>query len=257
MTSTIELTPQPHKGDNTMEIRPIRSEKDYERALEEIELRFDSAPGSADADILDVLVTLVEDYEEQHYSIPLPDPVEAIKFRMEALGLTRKDLEPIIGGRSRVSEILNRRRPLSLDMVRSLDTALGIPAEVLIQPYGLDMPIGADWGFEWRGYVNYHGARYEITFVPDERGAEDLDLVFSLAPLESPNCYLAKSARSSASQAPYESIGRSFVMDANNLLIETEEGLLPPDWDSGIADCFGTEWQDRAQEALTLVEIAE
>jgi HTH-type transcriptional regulator/antitoxin HigA len=84
-----------------------------------------------------VLVTLVEAYEAQHYSIPAPDPVEAIKYYMESRGLSRGDLEPYIGSRARVAEVLNRRRPLSLGMIRRLHTELGIPAEVLVQPYAV------------------------------------------------------------------------------------------------------------------------
>jgi HTH-type transcriptional regulator/antitoxin HigA len=118
-----------------MDIRPIRTEKDYEAVLTEIERLFDAAPNTPDGDHLEVLVTLVEAYEAEHYTVPAPDPVEAIKYYMESRGLSRGDLEPYIGSRARVAEVLNRRRPLSLGMIRRLHTGLGIPAEVLVQPY--------------------------------------------------------------------------------------------------------------------------
>jgi HTH-type transcriptional regulator/antitoxin HigA len=120
-----------------MEIRPIRTETDYEAALAEIERLFDAAPDSPEGDRLDVLATLVEAYEAQHYPIPEPDPVEAIKYTMESRGLSRADLEPFIGSRARVAEVLNRRRPLSLNMIRRLHAGLGLPADVLVQPYAV------------------------------------------------------------------------------------------------------------------------
>ena len=119
-----------------MEIRPIKTTADYEAALEEIEQLFQAEPGTPEGDRLEVLTTLVEAYEDQHYNLPLPDPVDAILYHMESRGLSRRDLEPYIGSRARVSEVLNRKRLLSLDMIRRLSTGLGIPAEVLIQPYG-------------------------------------------------------------------------------------------------------------------------
>jgi HTH-type transcriptional regulator/antitoxin HigA len=120
-----------------MEIRPIRTEADYEAALAEIERLFDAAPNTSESDRLDVLTTLVEAYEAQHYHIPEPDPVEAIKYYMESRGLSRSDLEPYIGSRARVTEVLNRKRPLSLNMIRRLYVGLGIPAQVLVQPYAV------------------------------------------------------------------------------------------------------------------------
>jgi len=118
-----------------MEIKPIKNETDYQAALDEIESLFDAAPDTPEGDRLEVLTTLVEAYEERHYSIPMPDPIEAIAYHMESRGLTRRDLEPFIGSRARVSEILNRKRPLTMEMIRNLHKGLGIPAEVLIQPY--------------------------------------------------------------------------------------------------------------------------
>ena len=118
-----------------MEIRPIKTEADYEAALAKIETLFEAELGTPESDRLEVLTTLVEAYEEAHYAIPLPDPIEAIKYYMESRGLERRDLEPYLGSRARVSEILNRKRPLSLTMIRRLNENLGIPAEVLIQPY--------------------------------------------------------------------------------------------------------------------------
>ena len=118
-----------------MEIRPIKTEADYEAALAEIEELFEAKPGTPEGDRLEVLATLVEAYEDEHYSIPSPDPIEAIRYHMESRGLVRRDLEPYIGSRARVSEILNRKRPLSLTMIRRLNKELGIPADVLIEPY--------------------------------------------------------------------------------------------------------------------------
>ena len=118
-----------------MDIRPIKTEADYQAALEEIERLFEAAPDTPEGDRFDVLTTLVEAYEEKHYPVPLPDPIEAIKYHMESRGLSRSDLEPYIGSRGRVSEILNRKRPLTIEMIRRLHSGLGIPAEVLIQPY--------------------------------------------------------------------------------------------------------------------------
>lgn len=121
-----------------MEIRPIKTEKDYKSVLKQIEQLFNAAPGTPEGDRLEVLATLVEAYEDKHYNIGRPDPVEAILYHLESRGLTRRALEPFIGSRARISEILNRRRSLSLKMIRKLSTGLGIPAEVLIQPYDID-----------------------------------------------------------------------------------------------------------------------
>lgn len=119
-----------------MEIRPIKTEEDYKAALREVSAFFDNepVPGSAEGDRFEVLITLVEAYEAKRYPIELPDPVEAIKFRMEQAGLTPKDLVPFIGRLNRVYEILNRKRPLTLNMIWKLHQKLGIPAECLIQP---------------------------------------------------------------------------------------------------------------------------
>jgi HTH-type transcriptional regulator / antitoxin HigA len=118
-----------------MELRPIRTETDYQEALREVEALFDAAPNTPECDRLDVLSTLVEVYEKREFPIALPDPIEAIQYYMEARGWTRRDLEPCIGSRARVSEVLSRKRSLTLEMVRKLNQQLGIPAEVLIQPY--------------------------------------------------------------------------------------------------------------------------
>lgn len=120
-----------------MEIKPIRTDQDYETALAEIERIFDALPGTQDGDRLDVLLTLVEAYEQRHFALPLPDPIEAIIYHMDRLGLTRKDLEPEIGSRARVSEILNRRRPLTIRMIRNLSARLGISPQALLQEYPL------------------------------------------------------------------------------------------------------------------------
>lgn len=117
-----------------MNIRPIHSEADYQAALGDIAalMASDPAPGTPKGDRLDILATLVQAYEARHFPIDAPDPVEAIKFRMEQSGLTVKDLEPIIGRANRVYEVLSRKRPLTLAMIRRLHRSLGIPAEVLI-----------------------------------------------------------------------------------------------------------------------------
>ncbi len=117
-----------------MDIRPIRTKADYKATLKEIStlMEADPAPGTADGDRLDVLVTLVQVYEARHVPISPPDPVEAIKFRMEQGGLSVKDLEPLIGKSNRVYEVLNRKRPLTLAMIRRLHESLGIPAKALI-----------------------------------------------------------------------------------------------------------------------------
>ena len=116
------------------ELKPIRTEADHEAALAEVERLWGTAPGTPEGDRLDVLATLIEVYEERHHPMDAPDPIDAILFRMEAQGLTRKDLEPYIGSRARVSEVLNRQRGLSIEMIRRLHAGLGISAEVLIRP---------------------------------------------------------------------------------------------------------------------------
>jgi len=122
-----------------MDIKPIKTEKEYETALKEIERLFNAEPGTPDGDRLEVLATLVEAYEDELFSIPLPDPIEAIHYYMESRGLTRADIEQYIGSRARVSEILNRKRPLTLSMIQRLHEGLEIPAEVLVQPYKLEI----------------------------------------------------------------------------------------------------------------------
>jgi HTH-type transcriptional regulator / antitoxin HigA len=118
-----------------MQLRPIRTEADYQTALKEIEQLFDAAPDTPEFDRLDILSTLVEAYEQRAYPIDVPDPIEAIQYYMETRGWSRRDLESCLGSRARVSEILSRRRSLTLDMIRKLHEQLGIPAEVLIRPY--------------------------------------------------------------------------------------------------------------------------
>jgi len=120
------------------EIKPSRSEADYAEALSEVERLWGAPSGTLDGDRLDVLATLIDAYEDEHHPIDPPDPIEAIKFRMEQQGLTRKDLEAIIGTRTRVAEILNRRRGLSIAMIRRLHEKLGISAEILIRPSRVD-----------------------------------------------------------------------------------------------------------------------
>ncbi|MDP2238617.1 MAG: transcriptional regulator [Burkholderiales bacterium] len=116
-----------------MEIRPIRTKADYRAALQEIEGLMSAGPNTPEGERLDILATLVEAYENKHYRFDLPDPVDAIKFRMEQMELAPKDLVPMIGRINRVYEILNRKRPLTLAMIQRLHSKLGIPAESLIK----------------------------------------------------------------------------------------------------------------------------
>lgn len=116
------------------DVRPIRDEADYEAAIEEVAGLWGAPSGSPEADRLDVLATLIDAYEAHHHPMAPPDPVDAIKFRMEQQGMTRKDLEGIIGTRTRIAEVLNRKRGLSIGMSRRLHDRLGISAEVLIRP---------------------------------------------------------------------------------------------------------------------------
>jgi HTH-type transcriptional regulator/antitoxin HigA len=116
-----------------IDVKPIRSAADHRAAMADVKRLWGSKNGTADGDRLDVLATLIDAYEAQHEPIDRPDPIEAIRVRMEQQGLTRKDLEPLIGTRTRVSEVLNRKRTLSIGMIRRLHAELGIAAEVLIR----------------------------------------------------------------------------------------------------------------------------
>jgi HTH-type transcriptional regulator / antitoxin HigA len=118
-----------------MEIKPIKTKRDYAAALKEIERLFDAKPGTTDGDRLEVLTALISVYEEKHHAVPLPNPIAAIQYYMDSRGLTRRDLEKYLGSRARVSEVLNRKRAITMEMIRNLHRGLGIPAEVLIQPY--------------------------------------------------------------------------------------------------------------------------
>jgi HTH-type transcriptional regulator/antitoxin HigA len=118
-----------------MNIKPIRNEKDYQNALDRLELIFDAKKGTEYGDELEILSILIDRYENENFPIGMPDPIEAIKFRMEQMGMKQKDLATVIGFNSRVSEILNKKRKLTLDMIRKLNTTLHIPTEVLVQDY--------------------------------------------------------------------------------------------------------------------------
>ena len=130
-------TPSPELGQKTfnMEIKVIKTEQDYNQALKRLEIIFHAEIDSPEGDEAEVLSILIEKYEEKHYPIAMPDPIEAIKFKMEQMGMKQKDLAEIVGFTSRVSEILNRKRKLTLSMIRKLNTALHIPTEVLVQEY--------------------------------------------------------------------------------------------------------------------------
>jgi len=125
-----------------MELKPVRSKKDYQIALVEVARLWDAPAKSAAADRLDVLAMLVENYERQHFPIADPDPIEFLQHVMESRDLSRKDMEAFIGPRGRVADILNRTRPLTLKMIRRLADGLHLPAEVLIKPYRLRLDAG-------------------------------------------------------------------------------------------------------------------
>jgi HTH-type transcriptional regulator/antitoxin HigA len=118
-----------------MTIKPIKTKKDYQNALERLELIFDSKKNSPTGDELEILGILIEKYENEHFPIGFPDPIEAIKFRMEQMGYTQTDLAKVVGLKSRASEILNKKRKLTLEMIRLLHSNLKIPTEVLVQAY--------------------------------------------------------------------------------------------------------------------------
>jgi len=120
-----------------MQIRPIKTKADHRAALKEIERLMDARLGTPDGDHLEILATLVDHYESQHEPIEPPDPIDALLYHMESRDLTRRDLEPFLGSRARVAEVLNRRRPLTIDMIRKLHEGLGISADVLIRPYSV------------------------------------------------------------------------------------------------------------------------
>lgn len=120
-----------------MKIKPIKTEKDYEKALDRLEVIFDAKINSKEGDEADILSLLIENYENQHYPIDSPDPIEAIKIRMEEMNLKQKDLVGVIGGKSRVSEILNKKKRLTVDMIRELERILSISASVLVNNYQL------------------------------------------------------------------------------------------------------------------------
>ena len=118
-----------------MNLKPIKTKKDYQQALNRLEVIFDAKKGTAEGDELEILGILIDQYENEHFPIDLPDPIEAIKFRMEQLGYTQTDLAKVVGLKSRASEILSGKRKLSLDMIRQLHDKLNIPTDVLIQAY--------------------------------------------------------------------------------------------------------------------------
>ncbi len=121
----------------TMEMKPIKTKRDYQAALKQALQLWDAPNGSADADALDMVTLLIADYEAKHFPIADPDPIQFLEYVMESRDLTRKDLEPYLGSRARVAEIMNRARPLTLEMIRRLSEELGLPAEILVQRYAL------------------------------------------------------------------------------------------------------------------------
>jgi len=120
-----------------MEVKPLKTESDYKTTLQAIERLFDAVPNTPDGDTLEILSILVENYEKKHHNIPLPDPIDALEYYLESHNVPQCALVPYIGSRARVSEILNRKRHLTLEMIRLLEKGIGIPASILIQPYEL------------------------------------------------------------------------------------------------------------------------
>jgi HTH-type transcriptional regulator/antitoxin HigA len=118
-----------------MKLKPIKTEQDYELALKHLDKIFDAQPGTKEGDELEILALIIEDYEDKNYPIESPDPIEAIKFRMEQMGMNQADLAKIIGHKSRASEILNKKRKLTLSMIRKLNQKLNISTEVLVKEY--------------------------------------------------------------------------------------------------------------------------
>jgi HTH-type transcriptional regulator/antitoxin HigA len=150
-----------------MDISIIRTDEDYENTLAEIEQLMEAnvEPGTVEGDRLELLIVLIRAYESEHYPIPFPDPIEAIEYYMDSRNLTRADLEPFIGTRARVYEILNRKRPLTLRMIRKLSDGLGIPAHILIQPYELDPSENPlDILFSTAVWTNKSQKRFDIQF---------------------------------------------------------------------------------------------
>jgi len=147
-----------------MDHKVIKTDNEYRSSMERLSFLMDAEPGTPEGEELELLSLLISDYENEHYPIALPDPIDAIKFRMQQQGLTQKDLEPLIGSQSKVSEVLNHRRPLSLSMIRNLHHELEIPAEVLIQKPGASIPekhyLLADYPFNdmyYQGYFDFSG----------------------------------------------------------------------------------------------------
>lgn len=137
-------------------VRPIHTEEDYDAALAEIDTLMDAEPGTLEGDRLDVLVTLIEAYEARHWAIESPDPIEAIRARMEQKGLRQRDLEPMIGSRGRVSEVLSGKRPLTLPMIRRLSAGLGLRADILIREVA---PSGRSMAHRKRAVAKKRGQR--------------------------------------------------------------------------------------------------
>lgn len=136
MPNTIRSMPQLFNTSVTMQIKPLKTESDYQEALVRLEQIFDALPDTPEGDELEILGILVDHYEESRYPVDFPDPVEAIKFRMEQMGMQQMDLTKLIGSKSRASEILNHKRPLSISQIRTLHSRLQIPAEILLRDPG-------------------------------------------------------------------------------------------------------------------------
>ncbi|MBA3075526.1 MAG: ImmA/IrrE family metallo-endopeptidase [Anaerolineae bacterium] len=182
----------------------IKTEEEYQAALSDLELLMDAEPGSKEEGQLELLSVLIEKYEYEHYPMPLPDPVDAIKFRMEQQGLTQKDLIPFIGSQSKVSEILNRKLPLSLSMIRNLHEGLGIPAEVLIQEAGATLPQKQydrrDFPFNEMANRGYFSAYAGNLNQAKQHAEECLEQLFSVFKGKAQSLALCRSSEGEADQ---------------------------------------------------------
>lgn len=241
-----------------MEIRPIRNDDDYQRALQIIEDFFDSPPDSPESDMLDVIVALVDSYEKEVYPIPLPDPIEAIKFRMEAMGLQDKDLEPFIGSRARVWEILNRKRPLSLRMIRSLEAGLGIPAEVLIHQYEIETNVLGRTARGDRVSPFRDPSNYYVHFVDLIRNLQASACENVISQIHEENdCYWGVLANTILSSTSVDSIGDLLSSDSENSSYIYYRMSDPKVWNLLREGCFERYWVESSLDVPTQEEVLE
>jgi HTH-type transcriptional regulator / antitoxin HigA len=208
-----------------MKPKILKTESDYQAALAYVANLMNAAPGSLEEEELELFSVLIEKYEEEHYPIDLPDPIEAIKFRMDQTGLTRKDLIPLIGSQSKVSEVLNRKRPLSLAMIRSLHAGLGIPAEVLLQEPGEKVE-ACKYDYHDYPFVDMYNEGYFVPFngtLPEARqySEELLSNLFTIFQGKQPERVLCKSTEGQMDE-------RALAAWQARALTLAEEQVLPP-----------------------------